>query len=55
MKDFAYAVGQGACSLFQLSGGADLCPTQAGTLMMGYYVFGGLAAALVFAAFRLRT
>jgi hypothetical protein len=55
MKDIVYSVGQGACSLFELSGGEGICPTQAGTILMGYVVFGGLAAALIIAAVKLRT
>lgn len=55
MEDIAYSVGEGVCSLFELSGGAGICPTQAGTIVVGYIVFAVFALGLFVAVLKLRT
>jgi hypothetical protein len=55
MEDIAFSVGEGVCSLFELSGGAGICPTQAGTIIVGYVFFGVLALGLLVVLLRLRT
>ncbi len=54
MEDFAYAIGNGVCSLVDLFGGGYSCPTQAETVLAGYMVFAALVPAIAYALFRLR-
>jgi hypothetical protein len=54
MQDIVFSVGEGVCSLFELSGGAGVCPTRAGTVVVGYVVFAVLGLALFIAALKLR-